>query len=95
MTKYAGRFAGKVVVVTSAAQGIGQTVALRIAHEGGSLALVDRSPLVEEVRREAEAAGFAHEIRYAADTRARSGVRSARRGKVLGVTKAAGGISKS
>ena len=57
MTSYAGRFAGKVAVVTGAAQGIGRTVALRIACEGGSLALVDRSALVEEVRHEAEAAG--------------------------------------
>jgi dihydroxycyclohexadiene carboxylate dehydrogenase len=32
-------------------------VALRIAHAGGSLVLVDRSPVVEEVRREAEPAG--------------------------------------
>jgi dihydroxycyclohexadiene carboxylate dehydrogenase len=31
-------------------------VALRIAHEGGRLPLVDRSPLVEEVRHEAERA---------------------------------------
>jgi len=36
MTSYAGRFAGKVAVVTGAAQGIGRTVALRIAREGGS-----------------------------------------------------------
>ena len=54
---FPGRFAGKAVVVTGAAQGIGRTVALRIASEGGKLALVDRAPLVEEVRHEAEAAG--------------------------------------
>ena len=54
---FPGRFAGKVAVVTGAAQGIGRTVALRIANEGGKVALVDRSPLVEEVRHEAEAAG--------------------------------------
>ena len=52
-----GRFAGKVVVVTGAAQGIARTVALRIAHEGGGLALIDRSPLVEEARHEAQRAG--------------------------------------
>jgi len=57
MTSYAGRFAGKVAVVTGAAQGIGRAVALRIAHEGGRLALIDRSPLVEEVRHEAESVG--------------------------------------
>jgi dihydroxycyclohexadiene carboxylate dehydrogenase len=57
MTTYAGRFAGKVAVVTGAAQGIGRAVALRLAREGGQVALVDRSEIVEEVRHEAEAAG--------------------------------------
>ncbi|HYZ34460.1 MAG TPA: 1,6-dihydroxycyclohexa-2,4-diene-1-carboxylate dehydrogenase [Crenalkalicoccus sp.] len=56
-TTYAGRFAGKVAMVTGAAQGIGRTVALRLAREGGSVALVDRSELVGEARQEAEAAG--------------------------------------
>ena len=51
------RFAGKVAVVTGAAQGIGREVALRIAREGGGVAMVDQSELVEEARREAEAAG--------------------------------------
>ena len=50
-TTFAGRFAGKVAVVTGAAQGIGREVALRLAREGGKVALVDRSELVEEVRR--------------------------------------------
>ena len=54
---FPGRFAGKVAVVTGAAQGIGRIVAIGIAHEGGKLALVDRSPLAEEVRHEAEGAG--------------------------------------
>ncbi len=54
---YPGRFAGKVVVVTGAAQGIGREVALRLAREGGKVALVDRSDLVQEARQEAEAAG--------------------------------------
>ncbi len=53
------RFAGKIAVVTGAAQGIGRGVALRIAREGGSIALVDRSGLIEDVQREAEAAGAA------------------------------------
>ena len=57
MTTFAGRFAGKVAVVTGAAQSIGRSVALRLAREGGRVALVDRSDLVEEVRQEAEAAG--------------------------------------
>ena len=51
------RFTGKVVVVTGAAQGIGREVALRVAAEDGRLALVDRSNLVEDVRREVAAQG--------------------------------------
>jgi dihydroxycyclohexadiene carboxylate dehydrogenase len=70
------RFAGKVAVVTGAAQGIGRTVALRIAHEGGGLALVDRSPLVEEVRHEAEAAG-AEAIAIIADLETYAGATAA------------------
>ena len=48
-----GRFAGKVAVVTGAAQGIGREVALRLAREGGRVALVDRSDLVHEAAAEA------------------------------------------
>lgn len=44
-----GRFAGKVVVVTGAAQGIGEQTARRISAEGGTLLLVDRSELVKEL----------------------------------------------
>jgi dihydroxycyclohexadiene carboxylate dehydrogenase len=54
MMSHSGRFAGKVVIVTGAAQGIGRTVALRIAREGGRVALVDRSDLVHELQREIE-----------------------------------------
>lgn len=48
-----GRFDGKVAVVTGAAQGIGRDVALRLSREGGQVVLVDRSPLVHDVRDEA------------------------------------------
>lgn len=44
-----GRFAGKVVLITGAAQGIGEAVAKRIHAEGGKLLLADRSELVEGV----------------------------------------------
>jgi dihydroxycyclohexadiene carboxylate dehydrogenase len=48
----AQRFAGKSVVITGAAQGIGREVALMAAAEGARLTLVDKSPLVEDVARE-------------------------------------------
>jgi dihydroxycyclohexadiene carboxylate dehydrogenase len=54
MTAQSSRFAGKIAVVTGAAQGIGRTVALRLAREGGSVALIDRSELVHDVWREAK-----------------------------------------
>jgi len=47
-----GRFAGKVVVVTGAAQGIGEQTARRINAEGGTLVLADRSELVKELAEE-------------------------------------------
>jgi dihydroxycyclohexadiene carboxylate dehydrogenase len=73
---FRGRFAGKIAVVTGAAQGIGRTVTLRIAREGGRLALVDRSALVEEVRQEAEAAG-AEAIAITADLETFAGATTA------------------
>jgi dihydroxycyclohexadiene carboxylate dehydrogenase len=43
------RFSGKIVLVTGAAQGIGKTVALQVLAEGGSVVLIDRSPIVNEI----------------------------------------------
>lgn len=43
-------FDGKVMLITGAAQGIGERVAELAAEQGARLALVDRSPLVQEVR---------------------------------------------
>lgn len=57
------RFTGKVLVVTGAAQGIGREVALRAANEGATVALIDRSELVNEVAAEIVAqGGLAHAI---------------------------------
>lgn len=52
-----GRFVGKVVVVTGAAQGIGEHTARRINAEGGTLVLADRSELVKELAEELAAIG--------------------------------------
>lgn len=46
---FRGRFAGKFMVVTGAAQGIGRGVAVRAAAEGAQVLLVDRADLVREV----------------------------------------------
>jgi dihydroxycyclohexadiene carboxylate dehydrogenase len=50
------RFAGKVMVVTGAAQGIGRGVALRAASEGAKVLLVDRADFVADVAAEAQGA---------------------------------------
>ncbi|KAA6475606.1 1,6-dihydroxycyclohexa-2,4-diene-1-carboxylate dehydrogenase [Agrobacterium rhizogenes] len=58
---FAGRFAGKVLIVTGAAQGIGRAVAIRAAQEGGKVLFVDRADFVAEVAaeaRNAETAAF-------------------------------------
>lgn len=52
-----GRFAGKVVVVTGAAQGIGAHTARRVSAEGGRVVLVDRAALVRELADELKTAG--------------------------------------
>ncbi|TCK26806.1 benzoate 1,2-dioxygenase electron transfer component BenC [Pseudonocardia endophytica] len=47
-----GRFDGKVVLVTGAAQGIGEATARRINAEGGTLVLADRAGNVHELASE-------------------------------------------
>ncbi|MDQ1632989.1 MAG: benzoate/toluate 1,2-dioxygenase reductase component, partial [Frankiaceae bacterium] len=47
-----GRFADKVVVVTGAAQGIGERTARRISAEGGTLVLADRAEQVQTLATE-------------------------------------------
>ena len=44
-----GRFAGQVVLITGAGQGIGERTARRISAEGGALVLADRAEVVREV----------------------------------------------
>jgi dihydroxycyclohexadiene carboxylate dehydrogenase len=78
---FKGRFAGKVLVVTGAAQGIGRAVALRAVAEGGQVLFVDRADFVGEVAKEAKSRrasafnadletheGAAAAMRHAADT---------------------------
>lgn len=50
---FAGRFSGKVIVVTGAAQGIGRGVALRATAEGAQVLLVDKADFVANVAAEA------------------------------------------
>ncbi|TDO46648.1 benzoate/toluate 1,2-dioxygenase reductase subunit [Kribbella sp. VKM Ac-2527] len=52
-----GRFDGLVVLVTGAAQGIGEATARRISAEGGAVVLADRSELVNELAGELARAG--------------------------------------
>ncbi|SAL48296.1 benzoate diol dehydrogenase BenD [Caballeronia humi] len=59
------RFAGKVIIVTGAAQGIGRSVALRAAAEGARVLFVDRADFVSEVAAEAkdaDTAGFVADL---------------------------------
>lgn len=70
----ASRFAGKVLVVTGAAQGIGRGVALRAAAEGGKVVFVDRVDFVSQVAAEAVGADTAG---FVADLETYDGARSA------------------
>jgi dihydroxycyclohexadiene carboxylate dehydrogenase len=51
------RFQHKVVIVTGAAQGIGEGVAVAAAQEGAMLVIADRSPLLHEVAARIAASG--------------------------------------
>lgn len=59
-----GRFDGKVVVVTGAAQGIGDATARRIAAEGGTVVLADRSELVKDVADELHALAVTADLEH-------------------------------
>ncbi|KKW92052.1 MULTISPECIES: benzoate diol dehydrogenase BenD [Sphingobium] len=70
---FAGRFAGKAMVVTGAAQGIGRMVALRAAAEGARVLLVDRAEFVADVAAEADGEAFG----FVADLETYEGARAA------------------
>lgn len=76
MTVFAGRFAGKAMVVTGAAQGIGRRVAERAAAEGAKVLIVDRSPHRDEVV-EAIGAGGGSAHAFEADLEAWEGCAAA------------------
>ena len=70
------RFLNKVVVVTGAAQGIGEGVVLQAAREGAQLVLVDRSELLSDVLGAVQALG-AEAIMVLADLETFAGAESA------------------
>jgi dihydroxycyclohexadiene carboxylate dehydrogenase len=55
---FPGRFAGKAVVVTGGAQGIGREVAARMVLEGAAVLIVDRADFVGEVAGDIGAQAF-------------------------------------
>jgi len=57
MMRKVQRFAGRTMIVTGAAQGIGRGVAVTAAAEGANVVLVDRATLVEEVTAQILATG--------------------------------------
>jgi len=57
-----GRHAGKVAVVTGAAQGLGQAFALRLGTEGADVVAIDLNPSDETVRQIETAGGKAKSI---------------------------------
>ncbi len=79
------RFAGKVAVVTGAAQGILRGVALGIAAEGGQVLLVDRADFIDEVAAQAEAgrgSGFVADLETYAGAQAAMAQAIARYGRI-------------
>ncbi len=74
--RFEGRFAGKVLVVTGAAQGIGRAVALRAVAEGGTVVFVDRADFVTEVAAEA---GSERAAAFVADLETHEGAAAAMR----------------
>lgn len=84
----ASRFAGKIVVITGAAQGIGKAAALRIASEAGSVVIVDRAgeagqAASEEIRGRGYDVDFVHaDLGTSGGARAAIGTALQRHGRV-------------
>lgn len=74
--RFEGRFAGKVLVVTGAAQGIGRAVAQRATAEGGNVLFVDRAEFVAEVAAET---GSERAAAFVADLETHDGAAAAMR----------------
>ena len=70
-----GRFAGQVVLVTGAGQGIGERAARRISAEGGTVVLADRAELVRDLAEELGQPG-AEALPVVADLETWEGARS-------------------
>lgn len=79
---FPGRFAGKVAVVTGAAQGIGRDVALRFAAEGAQVVLADRSDLVHEAAAEANGLAVIADMERYADCAALMQAATDRHGRI-------------
>uniref|UniRef100_UPI001C2F6F3D 1,6-dihydroxycyclohexa-2,4-diene-1-carboxylate dehydrogenase n=1 Tax=Streptomyces sp. GbtcB6 TaxID=2824751 RepID=UPI001C2F6F3D len=82
MSVHPERFAGRAVVVTGAAQGIGLAVAGRLAAEGAALTLVDRSELVREAAAELAAHAVTADLETYAGAEAAAAAALERHGRI-------------
>lgn len=62
MTAHPGRFSGRTVLITGAAQGIGRAVAHRLAAESAAVVLADRAEAVHEVAAEVGGVGVVTDL---------------------------------
>lgn len=77
-----GRFAGKKVVVTGAAQGIGLAVARRMVAESAEVVLIDRSELVQAAAAEMNASAVIADLEGYAEAEAAIEKAHARHGRI-------------